>query len=46
VPDSISITAKNINDVLSKYNMTEYDEMYLLKVTKAKLNTDKYFVDE
>lgn len=42
----ISKDAKNINDVLSKYNMAQYDDMYLLKVTKAKLNTDNYFVEE
>lgn len=42
----ISKDAENINEVLSKYNMAQYDDMYLLKVTKAKLNTDNYFVEE
>ena len=37
---------ENIDGILAKYNLSEYDDMELLKVTKAKLNSDKYFVEE
>lgn len=35
----------NINDILKEYNLTEYDEMELLKATNGLLMTDRYFVD-
>ncbi len=37
---------KNIKDILAMYNLSEYDDMELLRITKAKLHTDNYFVEE
>ena len=42
----VSKEAKNIDEVISKYNLSEYDDMQLLKATKAKLHGDNYFVEE
>lgn len=33
-----------IKSILKRYNLNEYDEMELLKVTEARLSTDRYFV--
>ncbi|MBO5349283.1 MAG: hypothetical protein J6A89_05655 [Clostridia bacterium] len=35
-----------INSILKKYNIEKYDEMELLRATKAKLETDRYYVKE
>lgn len=43
------IPSKNsikINEILEKYNLKEYDEMELLRKTKAKFATDNYYVEE
>ncbi len=42
----VSKEADNIEGVLAKYNLSKYDDMELLKATKAKLNGDNYFVEE
>lgn len=42
----VSADAENIEGILEKYNLDKYDDMELLKATKAKLNTDHYFVEE
>lgn len=36
----------NIKEILTKYNLEKYDDMELLKLTKARLITDKYYVSE
>ena len=36
----------NIKEILSKYNLEKYDDMELLKLTKGRLMTDKYYVSE
>ena len=36
----------NIDEFLKSHNLEEYDEMEILKVTKAELGTDRYFVEE
>ncbi len=43
------IPSKNhpeIDKILKKYNLNEYDEMKLLKITEARRNTDRYWVAE
>ncbi len=42
----ISEDREDIKEILKKYNLEEYDDMKLLKVTKAELNGDNYFVEE
>ena len=42
----VSKDSDNIEGVLAKYNLSKYDDMELLKATKAKLNGDNYFVEE
>ena len=42
----VSEDAENIKEILEMYNLDNYDDMYLLKVTKAKLHGDNYFVEE
>ena len=34
----------NIEKILEEYNLKSYDEMELLKVTKAERQTDRYYV--
>lgn len=43
IPDKNNI---NIKETLLMYNLKEYDEMELLKLTKAELATDNYYVIE
>ena len=33
-----------IDSILKNYGLDEYDEMELLRATKARLSTDRYFV--
>jgi hypothetical protein len=42
----VSADADNIEGILQKYNLEKYDDMELLKATKAKLHGDNYFVEE
>ena len=42
----ISRENPNIDEFLKSHNLEEYDEMEILKVTKAELGTDRYFVEE
>ena len=42
----VSADADNIEGILQKYNLDQYDDMELLKATKAKLHGDNYFVEE
>ena len=42
----VSKESENIQGILEKYNLTEYNDMQLLKATKAKLHGDNYFVEE
>lgn len=41
-----SRTHVDIENILKEYNLKEYDEMELLKITKAKEATDNYYVEE
>lgn len=41
-----SKTHRDIEKILKDYNLEEYDEMQLLKITKAKEATDNYYVEE
>ncbi|MBR2704943.1 MAG: hypothetical protein IKE91_05690 [Clostridia bacterium] len=41
-----SINNPRINVILDKYKLEKYDEMELLKVTEARLSTDRYFCKE
>ena len=36
----------NIKETLEEFNMKEYDEMTLLKLTRAELMTDNYYMKE
>ncbi len=36
----------NIEDFLEKINLTQYDEFEILKKTKARLLTDRYYLEE
>lgn len=35
-----------LNEMLKKYNLEKYDEMEILKITKAKSVNDRYWVEE
>lgn len=36
---------KDIKEILDKFNLSEYDEMMLLKKTKGMLITDRFFIE-
>ena len=36
----------NVKELLERYEIEKYDEMQLLKATKARLATDNYFMEE
>lgn len=35
-----------IDEILKEYNILEYNEMELLRKSKGKLNTDRYYLEE
>ena len=35
-----------IEEILKEFNLEEYNEMELLKLTKGRLNTDRYYLEE
>ena len=42
----VSADAENIEGILEKYNLDKYDDMELLKATRAESHNDNYFVEE
>ena len=38
--------SSNIEEIMREFNIEQYDEMELLKRTKGKLNSDRYYLEE
>lgn len=36
----------NVEEIMKIFNIKEYDEMLILKITGGKLNTDRYYLEE
>ena len=44
--DPLTAAAAKLEEMLRKYNMEEYDDMEILKITQAKSVNDRYWVEE
>ena len=42
----MSKDSPKLEEMLRKYNMEEYDDMEILKITQAKSVNDRYWVEE